>query len=462
MDGRLIRVAVIGPADLVAEVTDLGRGFSGVEVWGLPYERVDQAAGLYARAIGAGAVLFTGPIGYRRATRGATGGASAALDAAVPTAYVPYSPMWLYAPLFSVADRDSLRRVSLDGLDRGVLEVTYREFELHLDSVEVFVPADGRAPGGRAPGDDPSSDDVTAFHRRAAAEGRATHALTCILEVYRRLRAEGLPCSWLVPSRVALGEALEKLLYAAEGARARGAQIVVGLVRPRAAGGGSLSKGNRSRLSARELLRSQVQEFDGQLVDLDDGDFQFFATRARFERATDLYRHWPLVAGRAEAGLEMSVGVGLGATAGEAGVNARAALVESVRGRGDACFVMLENKRLIGPLGPGALAYRIRNTDRPLLVAAGELGTAAATLQRTLAALGGLDRDFTARDLAPRLRVGLRTAHRLLHKLREAGLVVEVGQESAGTRGRPRRVFRLGRAVAEASVADAGEGGGRD
>ncbi|MHB9058783.1 MAG: hypothetical protein ACYC53_08175 [Bacillota bacterium] len=486
MDERSITVAVIGPADLVAEVAHLGRGFSGLKVWGLPYERADQAAQLYARAIGgtragsatvsaggsaagsapspgaADAVLFTGPIGYLRATQGRS-------DLAVPTAYVPYSPMWLYAPLFSVADRESLRRVSLDSLDRGVLEATYRELDLNLDAVEAFPSRDG-GPSMN----DPSPDEAAAFHHRAIAAGRATHALTCILEVYRRLRAEGVPCCWLVPSQVALREALEKLFYVAEAARARGAQIVVGLVRLRSnghAGGDGRGEDDASpisaarlRLKAHERLLSQVEEFDGQLVDLGSGEFQFFTTRARFEQATDVYRHWPLKDGSAE-GLEMGVGVGLGATASEAGVNAKAALDEAVRGgaiRGgaNACFVMLENKRLIGPLGPGVLAYRIRNTDLALLETAGELGTAVATLQRALAALGGLDREFTARDLAPRLRVGLRTAHRLLHKLHAAGLVVEVGQESAGTRGRPRRVFRLGRAGPEAA-ADVGEGGGR-
>ncbi|MHB8926422.1 MAG: hypothetical protein ACYC9Q_01995 [Bacillota bacterium] len=464
MDGYPIRVAVIGPADLTADVVDAGRGFSGLEVWALPYERVDQAAELYAKACGGGgaemapadAALFTGPIGYRRGTRGEP-------VAAVPTAYVPYSPLWLYAPLFAVADRGPLRRVSLDSLDRGVLEATYRELELPLEAVEVYEP----------PADDPSADEVAAFHRRAMEEGRSTHALTCVLSVYRRLRAAGVQCSWLVPSRVALEEALEKLLYVVEGVRARGAQIVVGLVRLRGNGNGnggghapddgSPFKAARLRLKAHELLLSQVEEFDGHLVDSGSGDFQFFTTRAQFEKTTGLYSHWPLVEKLVRAGLEMSAGVGLGATAGEAGVNARAALDEALRGGGSACFVILEGKRLIGPLGPGALAYRVRNTDRVLLEMAGELGTAVASLQRALSALGGMTGEFTARDLALRLRVGLRTAHRVVRKLREAGYVVEVGQESAGTRGRPRRVFRQWRgapASAAESAAETNDKGG--
>jgi hypothetical protein len=500
-DGRPITVAVIGPADLTAEVSDIaevagvGRLFDGLEVWALPYERVDQAAELYARACGgagsdgaglagggagsdsvgsagggagtdsagsagpADAVLFTGPLGYRRGTRGLP-------VAAVPTVYVPYSPLWLYAPLFAVTDRDSLRRVSLDSLDLGVLETTYRELGLSPEAVAVYEPAR----------DDPSPEEVAAFHRWAMEEGRSTCALTCVLSVYRVLRAAGVPCLWLVPSRVALAETLEKLLYVAEGVRARGARIVVGLVRPR--DNGHPSNAARLRLRAHELLLSQVEEFDGHLIDAGSGDFQFFTTRAHFEKATDLYSHWPLREKLVRAGLPMSAGVGLGATAGEAGANAKLALDEAIRGGDGACYVMLEGRRLIGPLGPGAPGDRAGALEdgpwareqgpgsmghgrRPPRHAAGP-----ASLPRTLAVLDRMGGDFTARDLALRLRVGLRTAHRLLLRLREAGSVVEVGRESSGPRGRPRRVFRRrvsgpdGAGGAEVHGGAEGQGGG--
>jgi hypothetical protein len=149
----------------------------------------------------------------------------------------------------------------------------------------------------------------------------------------------------------------------------------------------------------------------------------------------------------------MSAGVGLGATAGEAGANAKLALDEAIRGGDGACYVMLEGRRLIGPLGRGAPGDRagaledawareqgpgsVGHGRRPPRHAADP-----ASLPRTLATLDRMGGDFTARDLALRLRVGLRTAHRLLLKLREAGSVVEVGRESSGPRGRPRRVFR--------------------
>ncbi|HEY3315142.1 MAG TPA: hypothetical protein VGL40_07695, partial [Bacillota bacterium] len=198
----------------------------------------------------------------------------------------------------------------------------------------------------------------------------------------------------------------------------------------------------RLRLKAYDLLLSQVEEFDGQLIDSGGHDFQFFATRARFEKATGFYGHFPLVDKLGPAGLAMSFGVGLGATAGEAGDNAKAALDEALRRGVNNCFVMTEDRRLIGPLGHDSLAYGVRNTDPALLEMAEEMGTAVASLQRVMAALDELPGEFTARDLAQRLHIGLRTAHRVIKKLLDRAHVVEVGQESAGTRGRPRRVFR--------------------
>lgn len=441
-----IRVAVIGPLDLVGEIAEAGKAMPALEVLAYPYERADEAPELCGEAAHrSDAILFTGAIGYRHGMRAGRPG--------VPVAYVPYSPMWLYAPLFGVTDRDSLRRVSLDTFHREVLEATYSELGLILERVEAF-PRTSEDPADP----EPSPDELVAFHVNHIRRGHVTYALTCVLSVYRRLRKAGVPCLWLVPSRVALQEALEKLRYVAEGARARGTQIVVGLarLRPSGANGGSSEDGNgngsaesassirlqRMRLKAYELLLSQVEEFDGQLVDSGGGDFLFFATRARFEKATGYYAHFPLVERLQQVGLAMNFGVGLGATAGEAGDNAAAALDEAVRRGVNNCFVMTEDRRLIGPLGRDSLAYGVRNTDPAFLEMAEEMGTAVASLQRVMAALEQLPREFTARDLSQRLHIGLRTAHRTLKKLLDGGWVIEVGQESAGTRGRPRRVFR--------------------
>jgi hypothetical protein len=420
------KVAVIGPADLVERAIAAGRGLPGLEIVPLPYESSDQAATLCAKAEAvAEAILFTGPLGYRRATvRGRP---------RLPTAYVSYSPLWLYVPLFKVEDRAALSRVSLDTVDREALDDTYRELGL---SLEVLAVCDLREPL------DPVV--VADFHADLARRGKTRHALTGLYAVYRLLREREVPCTWLVPPGAVIRQALESLLQQVAEVRARGAQIVVGLARLGGIGDRSAPfEARRARLRAYELLLSLVEELDGHLVDCGGEDFEFFTTRAPLERVTALYTSWPLGLRLGVAGLRLGVGIGLGQTAAESGEGARLALEEALRRGGGGCFVMLEGHRLVGPLGDGSLTYDVRTTDRELVETARRAGSAAASLERALAAAGDLNGAFTARDLASRLRVGLRTSHRVLRRLADAGYVEEVGQESIGSRGRPRRVFRV-------------------
>lgn len=426
MKTRPIKVAVIGPPLLTEEMLAVSRGFAGLEVLAFPYGVADEAGRLCVEASAWGEViLFTGPVGYRQAMR--------EHRPSVPTVYIPYSPAWLYPSLFKIGDRHLLSRVSVDTMDREVVEATYRELELPLETLEVFQ-YEGLA--------DP--EQVVEFHLRLRREGVARHALTCLLSVQKRLEGLGVSCSWLVPSRVAMEEALEKALYLAEGARARGTQIVVGLVRVRCEEKGMTPfEQQRLRLRAQEVLLSHVEEIDGHLVDCGGGEYQFFTTRALFEKVTGYYSRWPLVEKLPRAGFQVSVGVGFGATANEAGLHARAALEEARRRGGNSCYVMLENKRLVGPLGPGRVAYDLRNSDPRLLEMSRQLGMAAASLSRVAGALAQLGEEFTAHELAGKLKVGLRTSHRILQKLLAAGYVREAGQENAGSRGRPKRLFRI-------------------
>lgn len=426
MKADRVKIAVIGPTMLVEQVLAIRGKFPTVEVLPFPYQAAQEAGSLCLRAgAEAEAILFTGPVGYRQAMREHRPG--------VPTLYIPYSPMWLYPALYKVPDRRRLSRVSVDTMDPEVVEVTYRELELPLEALEAFQ-YQGLA--------DP--EQVVEFHLRLLQHGTVWHALTCLLDVYRRLQELGLSCSWLVPSRVAMEEALEKALYLAEGARARGTQIVVGLVRVRLDEKGLTPfEQQRLRLRAQELLLSHVEEADGHLVDCGGGEYQFFTTRALFEKVTCCYSRWPLLESLPRAGFPISVGVGFGTTASEAGLHARAALEEAMRRGDNSCYVMLENKRLIGPLGPGKLSYDLRISDPRLLEISRQLGMAAASVNRIGAALAQLGEEFTAHELAGKLRVGLRTSHRVLQKLLAAGYVREVGQENAGSRGRPKRLFRV-------------------
>lgn len=423
---RPVRVGVIGPADMVDQAAGVADGIPGVRVLPMAYEHEAQAPELYGRAAEqAEVVLFTGPLAYQRTV--------AEVRASVPALYIPYSAMWLYASLFRVQDRSSLGRVSVDTMDRRVVEETYREVGVPL--LDLYVHDYAGIP-------DP--ERVVEFHLGLYRQGKTSHALTCLRRVYGRLRAQGVPCAWLVPSRVAVAEALEKAMLVGESIRARGMQLVVGLVRvhPDEDAVTPLQQ-QRGRLRAYNILLGFVEEIDGHLWHDGGDEYQFFTTRTLFEKSTNFYTSWNLVERFNRAGVRVSVGVGFGETANRAGASARMALQEAIRNDGNKCYVMTEHRRLIGPLGAGPVVYEVRSTDPALLDRARELGMAPASLSRVLAVLESLGEEFTAQEAAAHLEVAVRSANRILGKLEAGGLVQWAGQETPGRRGRPRRVYRL-------------------
>lgn len=421
-----MKVAVIGPADMVSQTVAVATEIPGIRALPFPYESDDQATGLFRQAgEQAEVVLFTGPLPYQRVMR--------EVRPATPALYIPYSAMWLYASLFRVADRGALSRVSVDTIDRHVVEETYAELGIPVE--QVYVQQYSQLP---------EPETLVRFHWDLHRQGQTSLALTCLRRVYRRLQELQVPSAWLVPSRVAIAQALEKAVLVGEGVRARGMQMVVGLVRLHL-NDGPLTPlhQQRARLRAHDTLLSFVEEIDGHLS-YDGGDeYQFFTTRTLLEKSTNFYTSWTLVDRFQRSGVGVSVGVGFGETANRAGANARMALQEAIRGGGNKCYVMSENRRLIGPLGGASVSYEVRNTDPDLLAKAKEAGLAPASVAKAIAVVGNLGDEFTAPELAARLHVAVRSANRILSRLQAAGLVQRVGQEAAGSRGRPRQVYRL-------------------
>lgn len=423
---RPVRVAVIGPGDMVDQAVAVAGRIPGVRVLPMPYEHEGQASELYRQCSGQAEVaLFTGPLAYQKT--------ASERQAGIPALYIPYSAMWLYASLFRVDDREALTRVSVDTMDRQVVEETYRELGIPLRDIYVYEYSGL-----------PDPEQVVEFHLGLHREGRTTHALTCLRRVYGRLRTLGVPAAWLVPSRVAVAEALEKAVLVGEGMRARGMQLVVGLAKTHSQEEALTPlQQQRARLRAYSILLGFAEEIDGHLWHDGGDEYQFVTTRTLFEKSTNFYTSWDLVERFNRAGVRVSVGVGFGETANRAGANARLALQEAIKAGGNRGYVMTEHGRLIGPLGAGAVGYDVRSTDPALLDRARELGMAPASLSRALALLADLGEEFTAREAAARLQVAVRSANRILGKLEAGGLVERVGQEAPGRRGRPRRVYRL-------------------
>ena len=137
----------------------------------------------------------------------------------------------------------------------------------------------------------------------------------------------------------------------------------------------------------------------------------------------------------------MACGIGLGKSAGDAELNAVTALRHSRKNKNGEWFVIMDDKKIIGPLGEkNQLTYDYYSEK--LQTISEKASVSVTNLSKIESAIQKYGRNtISARELAISLQIIPRSARRILHKLVAAGLAKEIGDENPNYRGRPRKVF---------------------
>jgi hypothetical protein len=172
----------------------------------------------------------------------------------------------------------------------------------------------------------------------------------------------------------------------------------------------------------------------------------FITTRGIFERETGGYKSIPLArVVEKYYGLSLSIGIGFGRSANEAGTHARLALRNSKESGGDICFIVREDKSVIGPLEmTHPHEYDLSLIDANLLKRAEDAGLTSGYLSKLVAHVTRFGKtDYTAQELANVLDVTVRSTHRFLLAWLDSGLIEIIGEEKGKSKGRPKQIYRL-------------------
>lgn len=380
------------------------------------YEEEHEAARLYrSLAPEAEVVLFTGPVPYHVV--------ASQEDVTLPMHYMPLRGTALYPALYWL--RTS--RLSVDTLPLRDVEGVCHELGLDADQLVLL---EGTA----------TRRDMVAFHEESYRAGRSAGAITGLRTACQELERRGVPAYWARPTRVDLIDALERVRGLGESARHDANQAVVGLIG--LADGLPAAEVERQSLAIQACLLRFAEECHGYIVPLSERQWHLFATRGPLEQATGgLTSLRPLEEIRLATGLAASLGLGFGLTASIAGAHARAAF-DQARRHGGGCYAMTADRRLMGPLGQATESKAVRPPESGLAALADTTGIAAKPLRRLVSHLTRFQ-TFTAHEIAPVLGLSLRSAHRILARMEQAGVVEVVGQERLRTPGRPRQVYKL-------------------
>lgn len=358
----------------------------------------------------------------------------------VPAFYVPLNGAGLYKAMFAALRAGKLEDgISVDSLTKAMVARTLADLGLAHAKTVVY---DGPAYA--------SSDKLVEFHRRLADSGECAMAFTGVEQAAEQLTWLSIPNEWILPSDQDIIVTLERALLSTESRRSKESQIVVGIINVDDFGKLAMKRASehevqKLKLDIHRMALHYAELLDGYLTPLGGDEYLFFTTRGIFERETGGYKTIPLSKDVYQSyGLSLSVGIGFGTSANDAGTNARNALRKAKEAGGNACFIIREDATLIGPLEMADPVQAIlAPTDAALIRQAEEAGMTGAYLSRLLQHMAKFKKyEYKVHELASLLDITTRSAHRLLNQWIDGGLVDIAGFEKV-PKGRPRQIYRF-------------------
>ncbi|MFD0672397.1 hypothetical protein [Cohnella sp. GCM10027633] len=434
-DEKGISIGVIGPKELVKRILKVMQSFPSFRPIARGYTDEAEAPSLAAEIAGEAEVLLvSGPVPYRKIRE--------ETELKIALQHIPLTDTSFYRALSRLRNAvgpERKLRVSIDTVGKKTADKLLKDInETRIEAVHY----EGLAY--------PSRDALIAYHRRQFETGACEAALTAEGSVAQALAEQGIPCEWIIPTDQNIVVALERALLSTETRQSKEAQIVVGLlnvdhfekhIRHHA----SEHETQKFKLDIHRVLLDYVESLDGYLTHLGGDEYLFFTTRGIFERETGGYKSIPLGKhAHQKFGLSLSIGIGFGRSANEAGTHARIALRRSKDAGGDSCFIVREDRMLIGPLAMSdPLELVLSLTDESLLRRAEAAGMTAEYVSKLMAHTARTGKiDFMVHELAALLDITVRSTHRLLLQWIDNSLVTVAGVEKV-PKGRPRQIFRL-------------------
>jgi hypothetical protein len=428
-----IKIGIIGTRTVVEKIVILIKSFPTF----VPISHIvndEQYTPLIAKQLSeeVEVLLLSGPFTHRKVKD--------MVPLTVPVHYVPLTDAGLYKALFHSMQLEKLTAgISVDTLTKSMVLRTLKDLGMDRSSVVVY-----EGPAYSSP------EKLVAFHRTNIDSGVCSVALTGVESVAQQLSGLQIPNEWLVPSDQDIIVTLERALLSTESRRGKESQIVVGMINVDDFGKLVMKRVNehevqKLKLDIHRMVLGYVESLDGYLTSLGGDEYLFFTTRGIFERETGGYKTIPLAKDVNQSyGISLSLGVGFGTTANEAGTNARVALRKSKEAGGNTCFIVREDFTLIGPLEMADPVQAILSpTDAELTKRAEDAGMTSTYLSKLLSHMARYGKyEYQVHELANMLKVTVRSAHRLLLLWIDNGLVEIAGMEKV-PKGRPRQIYRF-------------------
>ncbi|MGP4079110.1 hypothetical protein ACTWQL_04280 [Pseudalkalibacillus sp. R45] len=429
-----IRIGIIGPSMIVDTIKQAIKGFPSFTPIYKVSDQIEDAPGFAMELMDkVDVLLFSGYTPYQLTKE--------TVNITIPAHFIPLKGSSLYRALYQVkSQKASIRCLSVDTLLREEVLKVCESLGETIDQIELF---EGKAYKQK--------EQAVMFHADNMLKGQCDAVLTGVKVVKEALLNLDVESVWVTPTEEDIIVSLERALLSTEKRREKESQIVFGIIQVEQFDRliekeSSEQDIQRLKLNLNSRILDYVECLEGYLTSLNGNEYLFMTTRGIFERVTKGYKTIPLLNEiKREMKLSLMMGIGFGRSANEAGTNARLALKQCKDHGSNQCFIVREDRSVIGPVKmEQPMVYELAVTDQHLLEKAEKAGMTANYLSRLIAQIGRNGRlTYTAQEIAGIIGVTIRSTHRILLQWLDAGLIEIVGQEKITTKGRPRQIYRL-------------------
>lgn len=426
-----IKLGYVGVEDTMGFVGDIIGQNAEFECHPFTHERFEDIGPIVtANAHKVDMWLFSGPLPYQAAKQQTP-------RIEQPMFYISYSGTGLYRTLCQLfyRQRADIERLSFDTYNAEELAKVAEELELG-GSVLNVKPFEG------------SYQALIDFHHEMWVRGRTDYAVTCVWYVQDKLKSLGVPVLRVIPTESSVQAALTEAWRTWETMRYKDTQIAVQFIETDPYSG--ITKDTyvsdelfRMELAVSESLLDYSRRVQGSLKTISPGRYAIFTTRGILNHVTDNFTQIPDCDELRGLGAELTCGIGIGRTAYEAEMMAGHALMQTRHHGKGAWMVVFDDKTVSGPLGRAERLSYSYSADG-LQEVSDRTGLSVLTLGKIEAILKKTATDvINSNELAQQMKIMPRSARRILIHLESSGYASVIGEETASTRGRPLKMYKV-------------------
>jgi len=338
----------------------------------------------------------------------------------------------------SYQDQKSLDRISIDMLTERDVYETYHDLGIPHENLYRYEYR------GYTP-----TLEILAFHDSLFKEGKVDVCATCLSVVYEQLKAQGIPVYRITPTRSTIRGTLETALQQQETMYFKQSQIAIMLIKiekmEKMSDHHSVSYDlHRLNLELQSTILNFSESISGSFVALGIGTYIIFSTRGSLQetgqQSVSLLEKLALI-----TDLPANIGIGYGETSLAAEENARLALHHAQNYDQRCAFLVDTNGIIEGPLKEKeSISFGYQNENKEISEKLKQAGVTITTYNKIMSVQKRIGNySITASNVAEWLKMTQRNARRILNSLVEQGLAEIVGEE-APTKGRPRKIYRVG------------------